>query len=488
MYREIHEDKIEQRARAAEIGVLLALHRASKEQHGFARYEDIGPEALADLAGDLVVLRPIGRTNFAYEAYGERIAAVTGVNLAGQTIASLGGDLRRFYRETYHRAIKSGRPLYTNHRSTYALNVYAWERLVLPVQDAGGERLVVVLNKPQELRDNLLSAVLAASRDGILAMRSRRDAAGAIVDCEIVTANTRAAEICSRPCDALVGSSLLTAFPGLVEAGFWDLYKGVIEERTTRQFETRYARDGIDGYFRVTAVPLDDGLTLSLTDITELKSALHVSEERNDELERAVAALEAARAELALEVRARRAAEGELRRIATLDHLTGILNRRGFDRRVREETERSRTAGRPLCVIAMDLDHFKAVNDRRGHAAGDAVLVHVAALLGEVLRPDLDAVGRVGGEEFMILLADMGLSEASALAERLRLLLAAHPVEVGEDRVPVTASFGIATLGPACDAERMLLDADEALYVAKRTGRDRVVTYDGRSRLTAAVA
>ncbi|KAA2238108.1 sensor domain-containing diguanylate cyclase [Salinarimonas soli] len=488
MFREIHDDRIEQRAAAPEIRVLLEAYRASHARHGFARYADLGPEARPDLAGDLVVLRPINRTNFRYEAYGERIAAVTGISLTGQTLDCLGGELRRFYRETYHRAMRSGLPLYTMHRSTYALNVYAWERLVVPVMDEAGQRLVVVLNKPQELRDNLLSAVLAASRDGILAMRTKRDEAGEIVDCEIVTANTRAAEICGRPCDALVGSSLLTAFPGLVEAGFWDLYKRVIVERTTEQFEAPYASDGIDGYFRVTAVPLDDGLTLSLTDITELKSALHVAEERNGELERAVAALEAARVELALEVRARRTAEGELRRIATLDHLTGILNRRGFDRRVRDETERCRRTECALSVIAMDLDHFKSVNDRRGHAAGDAVLVQVAEIVGEALRPDLDAFGRVGGEEFMILLAGTGPQAAAALAERLRQHLAATPVQVGSERFTITASFGVASLGGGFDAERMLLDADGALYKAKRAGRDRVVTAEAAGRQAAAVA
>ncbi len=486
MFREIYDDNIEQRAAAPEIGRLLALHRASAARHGgHARYEEIGPEALPELAGDLVVLRPQGRSNFVYLAYGARIAAVTGIDLTGQSLDCLGGDLRRFYRESYHRALRTGVPLFTMHRSTYALNIYAWERLVLPARDAEGGRFVVVLNKPRELRDNLLGAVLAASRDGILALRARRDEAGALVDCEIVTANARAAEMCNRPCDTLVGSTMLGLFPGLLETGLWALYRRVIEERRTEQFETRYVHDGLDGYYRVTAVPLDDGLTLSLTDITELRSALDASQERNQALARAIAELEAARAELALEVRARRTAERELRRIATLDHLTGVLNRRGFDRVVRERTEGALRAGTPLCVIAMDLDHFKTVNDRFGHAGGDAALVHVAALVGDALRPDLDTVGRVGGEEFMILLADADAGAAAGLAERLRGLLAANPVVIGPECVAVTASFGIATLSAGGGAERMLLDADEALYAAKRAGRDRIVVHGNRTRQAA---
>ncbi|HYF56813.1 MAG TPA: diguanylate cyclase [Salinarimonas sp.] len=476
MFREIHDEQIEKRAAAPEIGLLLARYHASVSRHGTARLEELSPAAQPDLAGDLVLLKPVARNGFVYLAYGERISAVTGLDLTGKTLDCLGGDLRRFYRETYRRALRDGRPLYTNHRSTYALDVYSWERLVLPLRDAAGDPFIVVLNKPRELRNDLLGAVLAASRDGIFAMRARRDEAGRLVDCEIVTANARAAEICRRPCDALVGGSLMETFPGLVETGIWDVYAGVIEHRRTQQFETFYDLDGLEGCFRVTAVPLHDGLTVSLTDITEMKAALRASQERNDALARVVAELEAARAELALEVRARRTAEGELRRIASLDHLTGVLNRRGFDRAVRRCLDHS-GPGEPVSVVAMDVDHFKTVNDRFGHATGDAVLVHVASLLRETVRGDIDAIGRVGGEEFMILLPGLCGAAAGRFAEELRERLLLAPAVAGGHAVPITASFGVASLRRR-DAERMLIDADEALYAAKRAGRDRVVVHD----------
>jgi diguanylate cyclase (GGDEF)-like protein len=132
----------------------------------------------------------------------------------------------------------------------------------------------------------------------------------------------------------------------------------------------------------------------------------------------------------------------------------------------------------------MDIDHFKAVNDRFGHAAGDAVLVHVAGLVQDMALPALAAVGRVGGEEFMLLLPDADERAAAGLAEALRDRLSADPVRFGDAPIPITASFGVATLRGG-DAERMLVDADDALYAAKRAGRDRVVVQGGWGRLAA---
>lgn len=166
--------------------------------------------------------------------------------------------------------------------------------------------------------------------------------------------------------------------------------------------------------------------------------------------------------------------ELELRRIADRDHLTGALTRRGFLHQLGNETERCKRHNRPSSLLMMDVDHFKSINDTHGHPAGDTVLKAVAACYSLVVRPG-DVFGRLGGEEFGLLLPETTADEAIAVAERFRLAIAAL-------RFPdlnwacVTASFGVVSLnGDRCHPERWLADADEALYQAKRSGRNRCV-------------
>ncbi len=171
--------------------------------------------------------------------------------------------------------------------------------------------------------------------------------------------------------------------------------------------------------------------------------------------------------------------DAELRALAVTDALTGVLNRRGFMQRARIEWERCRRHNRPLAVLALDIDHFKAVNDSLGHDAGDAVLRGIAACLTRDLRPS-DVVGRLGGEEFAVLLPETPAEPALALAERLRAAIAATPFRAGSRTIAVTVSIGAAQTDAEIDParagfERLLKQADEALYAAKGSGRDRVV-------------
>jgi diguanylate cyclase (GGDEF)-like protein len=159
---------------------------------------------------------------------------------------------------------------------------------------------------------------------------------------------------------------------------------------------------------------------------------------------------------------------------AAFDSLTGLANRRTAHAGLGAAVARARRAGTPLTVIALDLDHFKTVNDRHGHPAGDAVLAAVGAALIAGVR-DGDVPARVGGEEFIVLLPDIAEPSAMLVAERLRTVVSA--LQVPGVRQPVTASLGVAHLDPwDLDASSLLRRADEALYEAKDLGRDRVVT------------
>jgi diguanylate cyclase (GGDEF)-like protein len=161
------------------------------------------------------------------------------------------------------------------------------------------------------------------------------------------------------------------------------------------------------------------------------------------------------------------------------DALTGVGNRRKLQQVLRHEIDEAHRSGAALSVIMVDLDLFKLVNDRYGHAAGDKVLAHLGALLKSQTRSG-DSVIRFGGEEFLVLMPHAPLAQALSRAEQIRCALASHLIE--PLRTAVTASFGVAELARAEDGETLLGRADAALYRAKQGGRNRVVAADSDSR------
>jgi two-component system cell cycle response regulator len=171
-----------------------------------------------------------------------------------------------------------------------------------------------------------------------------------------------------------------------------------------------------------------------------------------------------------------RALSRRLTALSVTDPLTGIANRRAFDERLAVEVARSTRYRVPLTLVMLDLDHFKQLNDRFGHLAGDEVLRAVAAVLDREKRAG-DLVARFGGEEFAAILPHTGAAASLAWAERVRGSIAALAVSTAElSALTVTASFGVAECVPGEGPRRVLDDADAALYRAKRGGRNRVVT------------
>ena len=165
----------------------------------------------------------------------------------------------------------------------------------------------------------------------------------------------------------------------------------------------------------------------------------------------------------------------ESRWMATTDLLTGLLNRRAFLESTGREVARTKRYNDALSVILLDVDHFKHINDRRGHAAGDMVLAAVGKLLNRALRT-CDIVARWGGEEFVLVLPSTALDGAAQVAERVRELLESCEIEDGNgDRIPVTASFGVASYTAGETLEQVVDRADRAMYLAKSGGRNRVV-------------
>jgi diguanylate cyclase (GGDEF)-like protein len=178
--------------------------------------------------------------------------------------------------------------------------------------------------------------------------------------------------------------------------------------------------------------------------------------------------------------------ELELRQIAVTDQLTSCLSRRGFLAAVDSEIERCRRYGRPASLAVLDVDHFKRVNDTFGHAAGDAVLRQLVLRCTTMLRPS-DLVGRLGGEEFAILLPETGEDAAIHTIERLRESIERASFEIGTaDPLTVTASFGLTGFVFGDRTDGWLERADGALYAAKRGGRNRVAVPNGASTAAAA--
>mgnify|MGYP005848457627 CR=1 FL=1 len=166
-----------------------------------------------------------------------------------------------------------------------------------------------------------------------------------------------------------------------------------------------------------------------------------------------------------------------LREQATHDALTRVWNRSAIFDLLHREVARSRREQSPLGVALVDLDHFKQINDTHGHVAGDAVLRETVRRMQACMRP-FDAIGRYGGEEFLVILPGSDEASATAAAERLRAGISNDTMLLSEATVAVTASFGVTASadGPALTPESLISSADEALLQAKRLGRNRVVS------------
>lgn len=166
------------------------------------------------------------------------------------------------------------------------------------------------------------------------------------------------------------------------------------------------------------------------------------------------------------------AARDSLHVQATRDALTGISNRRAILEVLQQELVRSKRNSTYPSVIMADLDHFKRINDTYGHPAGDAVLCEAARRMAQCIR-GYDSIGRLGGEEFLVVAAECGQKEAVRIADRLREALCDKPIDLGAGSpVLVTVSLGVATGDAETDAESLLGRADKALYDAKRAGRN----------------
>ncbi len=163
--------------------------------------------------------------------------------------------------------------------------------------------------------------------------------------------------------------------------------------------------------------------------------------------------------------------------ICSIDHLTGAWNRQSLSFRLREETERARRTGHPLCLCMLDLDHFKQINDNYGHNIGDEVLKQLSRFLKNQIRP-YDSLFRYGGEEFILCLPNTQLAEAGKMLNRVCRKLSEHAIDTPALEIQITASFGVALNHEGEHVDRTIERADHALLCAKAKGRNQVCIWN----------
>lgn len=285
--------------------------------------------------------------------------------------------------------------------------------------------------------------------------------------------------------DELVGQKVEMLVPRASRRAHESLRNGFISHPSVRRMGAGrdlhgLRKDGVEVQLEVglNPIPTEQGLRIlvGMVDVTERKRLEADIRRANEELERRVrdrtAELVAANREkelLLIDLQAQRA---ELERLSREDPLTELANRRDFDHRLDAEIQRAQRQGSPLTVAMLDLDRFKRVNDRYGHAIGDTVLREVACLIRNQCRA-IDVIGRYGGEEFALALPGADARAASILCERIRIAFEEFAWPRLQPGLAVTVSAGVGTWRPGMTALALLALADAKLYEAKRRGRNR---------------
>src|SRR6056297_194287 len=467
----IHTQALEYHASAPEVARTLRAYRE------FSHLGDGLPPAEAflhaldpDLTHGIEVLAPDAE-GWRYVRFGSAIMAACGIDMTGKRVGAHELRIAEYYEAAIAAMIEAEGPVLAVDRRFDGGSLHFWERLIMPARAEDGSMRVVAYVRPRGGREDLLAAIFEASRDGMLVMRALRDPEGCFEDAEIIIANARA-RACFEGNAQMEGTRLGGLFQGAAARSLHARCARVITRRIAERFELNLGpadetSDAAGLWLRITILPLDDGAVMSFADISDLKNALIEAE--------------TARRALAREVELRRRLEDELRQLSLTDELTGLANRRALERKLRHETARIRRYGGRFCVIAIDLDHFKQLNDTYGHPVGDEVLIAVGALFADETRRKIDLVARTGGEEFMIVTPDTELTGAGDLAERLRRRLETTSFRIGLHEVAVTASFGVYEYEPREDYRALLAAVDAALYRAKDSGRNNVVLPERRA-------
>ncbi len=462
MYFEVHSTGITERAQSPEIGDLHALYLLACKDGRIPDLTDFDIAHLGRFSPFLMRLEPAGSGIFRYAYYGKGIRDVAQFDMLGKSTADFEGPVRVFFEDVYRRSGETGDVLFTIHRAIKAQLIHTWERLVLPVRMASGEAAFIVYNRPREFEQDFLQSIMNALPDGIVALRGLRDEDGHLINGTIVSANPAACLLLGTTGEHLHGGMLRSAVPLIITSAVWEAIANVIRHRQQEVMEIAHDHDNGIRHLRLQITPLFDGALLHISDITALKMANHVLAREQEQLR--------------VEISQHRSEGDTLRGLAHSDALTGVLNRRGLFAMTGEWARTK--SGMQGSILTVDIDRFKAVNDRYGHGLGDKVIERVAAVLMAMAGESDGFVARPGGDEFVCVLP-VALDDAIVLAERVRVDIAMVPIPSPLGPVMFTCSVGASSWQEGQPFDTALQEADAALYRAKSKGRNQVTTHSG---------
>ncbi|WP_341733429.1 diguanylate cyclase [Microcoleus sp. EPA2] len=299
----------------------------------------------------------------------------------------------------------------------------------------------------------LLASVLNSSLDGIAAMQAvRNPVTGEIEDFRCLVVNPVIARVFKRTREEMIGKLVLKKFLSNVAPELFQRFVEIVETGEPLEYDFYYEW-GQSSWFHFVAVKLGDGFAITIRDITTRKQMEIAFKETNQKLEI----------------------------LANLDALTQVANRGCFNNRLQSEWQRLALEKQPLSLILLDIDTFKSYNDYYGHLAGDNCLVRIGKTLQKVVHRPADLAARYGGEEFALLLPNTDLEGGIKIAQNIQQAIhsLAIPHEQSHVKNTLTVSLGIASLIPSLELEphTLVAYADEALYQAKKQGRDRYCIY-----------
>jgi len=491
---EIHED-IDNATQYCDIRDLLASWR---------HHANAGPVDAATLRAEFAPIadRLMGLFesdgDLVYDHVGRSVSAIFSHLRAGLKVSEIDNAGMRLFADRYWRILGDGKPSLCLQQRFGSSAMGVNERLILPVR-IDGHRGLLIYVRSSETENELLRAVFHASSDSITVIETVRDEAGSIIDFRTVAANAEAGRRLGEAADSLIGSLLTVRFPFARAVGALDRFIAAVETQQSGSFELSYVQNGMatDRLFRF--MPWGEYVTVTGVDIGPEIAARRAIEHKHDELLSAHGllerhaidlkasndALQRTTVELREEIRRNKILELELIHLAQHDGLTGAPNRSYFETRFEEALLEAARDGNRLVLCVVDIDRFKEINDRFGHAGGDEVLREVSRRLAAAVGK-AGVVGRMGGDEFAVILT--GPNDRRAIEDAVEHLVRAGmaPFTIECREVPISLSVG-AALYPddGQTARELTAAADMAVYRAKRDGRGRPVFFEPTLRLQA---